>query len=296
METKGQMKGYLLAAGAGLLSGISDTCGQYAFSVCTLSAVWLTVIRMLVGGTLLCGYNYMSNREVFLSLWRDKKDALQLLAFAVCGLMLSQFTTFQAIALTNAGTATVLQSLSPVLILLLTCLLGRKLPRGFEIAALALAFAGVFLLATHGHVNEMVLSPAGLVWGLLSAATAATYTLLSRRLVQKCGAVMVIGYGLAIGGVVLTLVSRVWTLPIALNLGGILGVSGTVVFGTLFAYSCYVAGCARIGAVKGSLLALLEPVGATVLAAVWLGSRFTGTDLLGFGCILATVVLLTVKK
>ena len=44
---------------------------------------------------------------------KEKADLLRLLIFAFCGISLCQFTYFMAIEASNAGTATVLQYLSP---------------------------------------------------------------------------------------------------------------------------------------------------------------------------------------
>lgn len=293
---KTQLKGYLMTISAGFMWGFSDSCGQYLFSRYDLSTAWLTVLRMIIAGTLLSAINLMRHPAESRAIFSDKKDTLQLLAFGVLGLMLSQFTTFQAIRFSNAGTATVLQSLSPAIILIFTCLAGRRLPRGIEALAVFLAVLGTWLLATHCKPGTMALSPSGLVWGLLSASTAALYTLVSRRLVNKYGAKLITGYGLLAGGISMALVTRIWTQPLAIGPDGWLAVGGTILFGTVFAYTLYVGGCARIGAVKGSLLAMLEPVTATIIAVLWMGSHFEPVDLLGFACIFGTVTLLTLFK
>lgn len=288
--------GYLITIAAGIMWGVSDSCGQYAFShYPDFSAVWLTVLRMITAGFILCLFNFIRHRDAFIGIWKEKPDALQLIAFAICGLMLSQFTTFQAIRITNAGTATVLQALFPVLILFYTCITQKRGPKPLEVIAVCLAVFGTYLLSTHGNPKTMVLTPAGLLWGLASASTAALYTLISARIVKKWGSIIVTGFGLLVGGIFLALVTRIWTQPLSLGWDGWLAVAGTIVFGTLFAYTFYVAGCAKIGAVKGSLLALLEPVSATFLAVLWLGSSFGIFDFLGLVCILSVTFLLTRK-
>ena len=50
-------------------------------------------------------------------MFRKKRDTIHLLAFAIFGITFCQFTYFMAIQASNAGTATVLQYLSPILIL-----------------------------------------------------------------------------------------------------------------------------------------------------------------------------------
>ena len=69
---------------------------------------------------------------------------------------------------------------------------------------------------------------------------------------------------------------------------------GVVVTGSLMATTLYLRGVADIGPVKASLLAITEPVVAAILGMLWLGTRFTRTDLLGFAFIFVTIWLLSV--
>ena len=47
-----------------------------------------------------------------------------------------------------------------------------------------------------------------------------------------------------------------------------------------------------MGPVKASMLAATEPLSATVFSALWLGTAFSWTDLIGFACIISTIFLL----
>lgn len=49
------------------------------------------------------------------------------------------------------------------------------------------------------------------------------------------------------------------------------------------------------GSVKASMIACVEPVSATIIAAVWLHTEFNLIDILGLGAIVGTVLLLTYK-
>jgi len=82
--------------------------------------------------------------------------------FAFVGLFLNQFSYLQAIALSNAGTATVLQYLCPVIILVYICLKNRTAPTASEVTSIVLAMAGTFLIATHGQWNQLSVTPLGL--------------------------------------------------------------------------------------------------------------------------------------
>ena len=69
----------------------------------------------------------------------EKRDTIHLLAFAIFGITFCQFTYFMAIQASNAGTATVLQYLSPILILAVVCMRELRLPKRLELAAIGLS-------------------------------------------------------------------------------------------------------------------------------------------------------------
>ena len=56
-------------------------------------------------------------------------------------------------------------------------------------------------------------------------------------------------------------------------------------------FSLFLQGIRYIGPVKATLIGCLEPATATVLSAVFLGTRFGVMEMIGFGAILGTVFL-----
>lgn len=290
------VRGVLFTLGGGIFWGFSGACGQYLFTNYHVDSGWLTNVRLLCAGVVLVLLSLLKDRERSLGIWKNKRDRLQLILFAIFGLLFSQYTYLTAIAYSNAGTATVLQYLGPVLIMALVCIWGRRLPDKKEITAIILAVLGTFLLATHGDPSSMVLSPKGLTWGLLTAVSLACYTLLPAGLIPRWGSLVVTGYGMLIGGVVLGIGQRVWTIPVNLDGKGYLALAGVVVVGTIFAYTMYLQGVGDIGAVRASMLSSVEPVSATLFSVFWLHTDFQIIDLAGFVCIMTTVFLLAKRR
>ncbi len=289
-------RGIFCTLAGGTFWGFSGACGQYLFSNYHINSSWLTVVRMLGAGVVLTLVSFLSQRDKLIGIWKRRGDAVQLVLFSLLGLMFSQYSYLNSIFYSNAGTATVLQYLGPVLIMALVCVWSRKLPSGREAAAVILAILGTFLLATHGNPNTMALSRNGLIWGLLSAVSLACYTLLPSKIIPKWGSMVVTGFGMLIGGMVLACLIQVWRIPVALDARGWLAVGGVVLMGTIFAYTLYLQGVADIGAVRASMLASIEPVSATLFSVFWLHTQFQWIDLVGFVCILATVFLLAKKE
>lgn len=286
------LRGMICTLLGGCFWGFSGNCGQYLFQHHNVDPQWLTVVRMICAGGIAVLITLLRNRRAVKECFTTPKDALTLLAYGVFGLLLSQYSYLEAINATNAGTATVLQYIGPVLVMVLVCMSDRRLPRLHEGISIVLVVIGTFLLATHGKLHTMVINPAGLFWGLFAACTLVLYTMLPKKIAPKYGAFMTTGFGTLIGGLSFFALFRPWPLAIGLPLDGWLAVAGMVVLGTLLAYPMYLQGVNDLGPVKASMLASVEPVSAAVISAVWLDSEFVAFDFVGFACIIATVFLL----
>lgn len=285
-------RGMLCSTVGGICWGFSGACGQYLFTQYHISALWLTCVRLLAAGAILTLLALPRHREGLKTIWKHPKDAAMLICYGICGLLLCQYAYMTAISFSNAATTTVLQTLSLVFIMLLTCLRLRRLPGRREAAALVLAVFGTWLLATGGDPGHMTLSSRGLFWGLATAAAVTIYTLLPRNLLPRWGREVITGYGMLIGGVALNLVARSWEISVELPPQGWLAVGAIVIFGTVLSFSLFMQGVADLGPVKSAMLAATEPVSATVFSVFWLGTAFSPTDFIGFGAIILTIFLL----
>lgn len=287
------LRGVLCTTMGGVCWGFSGTCGQYLFSTFSVSSLWLTCLRLLVGGGLLTAVALVRERESLTGILKNRRDVLQLVLYGTLGLVLCQYAYMTAISYSNAATTTVLQNLGPVLIMLYACLRSRRLPNRREFIALLLALFGVYMLATGGDPSHMTLSPHGLFWGLAAAAAVMLYTLLPRSLLERWGRIAVTGLGMLTGGIFLNLAVRSWRFSVSLPAEGWLAVAVIVVLGSAVAFALLMQGISDIGPVRSSMLAATEPVSATVFSALWLGTTFSPTDLVGFGAILVTILLLS---
>ncbi len=295
-EKKRTLRGFLCAALGGVCWGASGTVGQYLFTCQGVDSGWLTVVRMFLAGVVLLGGALVRHRPQLRAIWSDRRDALRLVLFSVGGLMTCQYTYLAAIRYSNSATATVLQYMGQALILLWVCLRARRLPTRREGAALVLALLGAFLLATHGSLTALALSPQALFWGLCAAVSLMLYTLLPGDLLRRYPVSVCTGCGMFIGGVVLLVLTQAWRIPVALNAAVALGTLEISVVGTALAFTLYLQGVSDVGGVRASLLACTEPVSAALCAALWLHTSFAWQDLLGFAAILVMAVLIALPE
>ena len=149
------LKGTLLTVVAGIAWGLSGTSGQYLMAH-GISALVLTNLRLLIAGGILMLLAYATAKDKMLAFLKDRKSLLSLLIFALIGLFLNQFAYLTAIQETNAGTATVLQYVCPVGILIYSCIKDKVAPTLGEIVSIILAIGGTFLIATHGAVGPVI--------------------------------------------------------------------------------------------------------------------------------------------
>ncbi len=291
-------KGIAFAVLGGVLWGLSGVCAQYLFQYKGLNAPWLVGIRLVCAGIMILALSYIKRegRDAVINIWKEKRDALELILFSVFGMGACQFTYYSAVETSNAGTATVLSYTAPALIMIWVSLKLRKLPTVAEIFALILAVGGVFLLATHGDLNNLAISEMGLVWGLISSVTLAAYSLIPVRVMHKFGTLPVLGWGMLISGVILNFFTRPWDVPGIWDGKTFLFLAIAIVLGTVMSFSLYLEGVRLIGAAKASLFATSEPLMATISVAVFLNVSFMLPDLIGLIMIICATVILTVFK
>ena len=288
------LKGTLYTVIAGIAWGLSGTSGQYLM-VHGISALVLTNIRLIIAGLLLVLLAYTKSRDKFMAFLKDKSSLFSLLLFSLFGLFLNQLAYLSAIQETNAGTATVLQYVCPVGILAYTCIKDKVAPTLSEIISMFLAIGGTFLIATHGQLNQLAITPKGLAWGLVSAFAYALYIILPIQLIQKWGSMLVIGIGMLIPGLVMIPFTGRRLFHGQYSMDNLMGLVGLVVIGTIFAYTVFLKGTTLIGPVKGSLLAAIEPISAVFFAFAIMNEHFFAIDFIGMAMILLAVLLISLK-
>ncbi len=290
------VKGILLALLAGILWGITGPLGQFLFDEKTITPEWLVTCRLIVSGTVILLGMFVKRRWEIFTIWKDKKDAVHMVIYSVVGMMAVQYSFFVAVEASNGGTATVLQYTNPVMIILYLALFQKVRPKSKEVVAVLLALAGIFLLSTNGNLHTLVITPKGLFMGLLCAVFTCFYSMLPRRLMEKYDEVMVCGWSMFIGGIVLAIWKNPWKIGAGADyqVWGLFGM--LVLFGTVIPFIASLKAIMLSGPMYANVLASIEPVVASFLTFLFLGTTFGGFEILGFGCIILTIVMLSLNK
>lgn len=294
-------RGVVAALVGGAMWGFSGTCAQYLYQHYEIDPLFITWVRMLGSGILFLILLASTQRGKLRAIAGDRRELGRLALFGIAGLFLCQFTYTTSVNATNAGTATVLQSLNTVFILAATCLMMRRAPRAMELGGLALALVATWLIATKGNLTALMIPPAGLAWGLINAASCTFYIMYPKHLFARWGSLPVTGIGMLIGGIAAVAIwglGGLWGAPPVvpqLGLDGVLVLAAIVVVGTLAAFGLYLHGVSIVGSVKGGLLGTTEPASAMVFAALWLGTMFTWADWIGLVLMMAMIFLVTLS-
>lgn len=305
-ERSYMIKGMILTLVGGALWGISGTSVQFLTTAAEVSPSLVTLMRVLLGGGIFFAFLVVAQRATMRAMFAHARTVAGLLLFALA-LYGNQLCYAQTVQLTNAGTATVLQMLGAVFVMLFVCVTARKLPHVKEFIGLIIALFASVLIATQGDIRTLNIHPIGLAWGIATGLTTALYILVPRRfgLFERFGSPAVVGTGMFLG--------TVFAVPIYVAQGGSIAgatavlsafglfewlvfLGGLVVVGTIGGYGFYLHGVSIVGSVKGSLLGAIEPVSATALAALWLGTAFSGYDIAGMVLMCIMVAFVTTDE
>jgi drug/metabolite transporter, DME family len=208
-----------------------------------------------------------------------------------------QAAYFAAAAHTGVAVATLITlGAAPVLVLGAEVVSQRRRPGTASLIAVGLAVLGLGLLAgSPGPVGGALII--GVLLALASAASFAVLTLLGRRPVAGLDASASIGLGFVVGAVLLAAV----TVPTVgleftpdLASVGLLGYLGCVP--TALAYGLYFAGLRSVSASSAAVVAVLEPLTATVLGVLVLGDRLSIGEVIGAGLLCAAAVVAGMRR
>ena len=293
MEQSTMKKGIVFTLLGATCWGLSGVLGEYLLNVSKIDPVWIIANRLFFSGIAMVAILLIKDKHDLVRVFSNKIDILKLLNFSFFGLLICQGTFFLTIKHTNAGMATVIQYIGPVIIMLYYCVIGRRWPLPREVIAIVVSLFGTVLIATHFDFSKLNISTLGLFWGLLSAFGLASYNIFSISLTTKYGVMPIMAWGLLIAGVVVYFTTGSNYVPDNFTLIDFICMSGVVIIGTILSFSLYLEGVRLIGAVTGSIIGCFEPIAAIIFSFLLLGTTFGTIDLIGAAFILSAVIVLS---
>lgn len=285
-----EKKGFSMAIGGCTLWGLSGNVAQNLFEKVGLDPLWLVGTRLVIAGTLLVVWSLLTLPKVEVKRLFSLTYLPGLVCFAILGMIPSQLTYFLAIKHGNASSATILQFLGPLFIIVYLALRQLRWPRRIDIISIIIALFGTVLLVTNGNFSRLALAPLGIFWGVMAGVAQASYTLLPRKLLALFDARLVTGGAMIVGGfcfIPTFVMTKVPTLSV-LNL---FELAFIVIFGTMFAYLFYLKSINYIAPATTGMLSAFEPLTASIVGIALGTVDFTIVGIIGAILVLSTAFL-----
>lgn len=289
VQQKQHLGWILVGAVACACWGISGIFAKALFAAAPgMTAFALTQMRMIISGGVTLLLAQLTGHHP-LRLLATGRSIRQALVYGLVGLVPNQLFYFLAVQYGNAAIATILQFIGPFFIMLYMAVVHRERPSRLELISAVVAFFGVVVVATNGRFTHLALTIPVLVFGLLSAVGAMTDTLTPRPLMDRFGSLEITGWGLLIGGIVLTAIHP--QLPAVHVTGAVVGwFTLIVVVGTIFPFVAYTTTLRHVSPTVTGLLDAFEPLAAMAGSVLFMGLHLTPALLVGSLLIIVAVM------
>jgi drug/metabolite transporter (DMT)-like permease len=232
-----------------------------------------------------------------------RRELPYLALFGIGGLAFVQWFYFLALHRLEVGIALLIEYLAPLLVALWARFAFHEAVRRRIWVALALSLGGLGLIVDVFHGGA--LSGSGIVFALAAAGTYALYILLAEHAVGDRDPVSLLAFGFGFAALFWSIVAPWWSFPghrvsADVSLLGHLHahhlpvwalMTWMVVLGTIVPFFLLVSALRHLSATRVAIIAMVEPVVATIVAWVWLGESLGALQLTGAAIVLAAILL-----
>ena len=293
---KNIFKGTIYSLLSGLIWGICGILGEYFFSHYQVSSGWITSMRLLVAGSFVIVLSSLKLRSQLFEIWKNRNNYLPFLAYAILGIFSVQFFFYLCVEYSNATTATILQFISPVFILLYNRIIYKKKASKSAIFYVLVAMIGVFLMATKGDLSKLSITPLALLTGLLSALGVMFNVILPQRFAKKYGFVPTVGWGMIIAGLFSNFLYPVYKISFQVDAISICICLTIAFLGTAFAFFLSMKAVSLVSPLVVSVVSASEPLSSAILSVLFLGMVLDGFLVLAMILIIVPMVFLSIEE
>lgn len=293
--------GYALVWSAVVFWSVNAVIAKVVLDSAGLSALRLAEVRATGAALLLfAGVALFSRGRL-----RVRRGELAFLAaFGILGLAFVQLFYFVGISHLDIGVALVIQYLAPVFVALWARFVVREPVRRRLWVAIALSLAGLSLVVDLW--GGFALDGVGVAACLAAAVAYAGYVLMAERSLRSGrDAYSLLAWGFAFAALFWALVQPWWTFPSGLVDGdtSLLGrlddlsapvwllLAYVIVLGTVLPFIMLVSALHHLPATRMTIVAMLEPVLAALVAYVWLQEELGALEICGGLLVLSGVLL-----
>ena len=293
---KNIFKGTIYSLLSGLIWGICGILGEYFFTHYQVSSGWITSMRLLIAGSSVLILAFYKLKFHLFDIWRKKKNYLSFLAYAILGIFSVQFFFYLCVEYSNATTATILQFISPIFILVYDWIIHKKKASRNAILYVLIAMVGVFLMTTKGDLSTLSITPLALVTGLLSALGVMFNVILPQKFAKEYGFVPTVGWGMIVAGTFSNFLYPVYQISFQLDGVSILICLTIAFLGTAFAFFLSMKAVSLVSPLVVSVVSASEPLSSAILSVLFLGLVLDGYLLLAMILIIIPMIFLSIEE
>lgn len=298
MKRQNRNIGFFFVITGATFWGVGGTVAQKLFQDFQIDVEWLVTARLLIAGSLLLLIQYLTrDRKQIVEVWKNKRNAFQLLVFGLFGMLAVQYTYMASIDHGNAAVATLLQYQAPIMIIVYLLIRKQMQLRQKDFITVFLSLSGCFLLLTNGSLSTLSVPAPAIIWGILSGVALAFYTLYAASLLAYFDSLVIVGWAMIIGGMSLSFVHPPWKMDfLSLPLEGYVYLIFVIIFGTMIAFWFFIESLHSLSPKETSLIGSLEPVAAVLTTVFWLQEPFGSFQWIGTACIIAMILFMAMSK
>ncbi|MBX3086296.1 MAG: EamA family transporter [Anaerolineae bacterium] len=289
-----QPGGFWLVTGAAILWGTIGVTTQAIFRLDTTTSLFLNLARLLIATPIMfVACWHVVGRAMF----RIRRRDFAIMALGGCLLAISQASYFAAIRYSGVTIATLLTlCLAPVVVTSVSVLLKfETLTARLVIALISAVIGSVLLVGLHspeGAQDNLLL---GTIFSVIAAATYAGMIICGRFVASGyhplqvtaitfgAGTLLLVPINL-MGGIVTVHTLSGWLLVLYLGLGP-----------TAFAYWLFQMGLRSVSATTASIVGMLDPVVAALLAWLLFGETLAPSGIIGAALLILSIFLLSLS-
>lgn len=285
-------KGIFVAAFASFSWGISGTVLQLISQNLAIPASWMLSTRTFFTGLILLVLSAIIYRGQIWGVFKNRASLFSVLTYAIFGLAMNLLTFYYAVQTGNASTATILQYLSPLFIVLGSIIFQRKMPMRSDLIAFVLALVGVFLCITRGDVTHLAVPLISLLWGLGAGITAAFYVALPKKAAAKNPPLIVLGWGTMIAGLFFNCFRPFWVNPPHLTVMLVSSVATVMLFGTIIPFGMLLYASRLAPSDVISIMDAVQPITTSILSVFFFHLNMNIIEALGILVVILAIYVL----
>ena len=250
-------------------------------------------MRMVAGTTVFLGTLWFTRDAAKPRPALTRADWIQLAFLGLVGTFLYQLCFVAAVRRTSVGNGSLIIGLSPIVISLMSAVVGHERIRPLRWLGVFMALLGLYFVVGQGvDFSETTLRGDLLMLG--GVMCWATYSVASQPILKRHSPLVVIAITFSVGATMYLLMMSPILLDV--NWSAVSGFSWFLMFSSAFlalnvSYWIWYTGLKKLGGSRTSMYSYLTPIVAMIVAAIWIGEPISGNQIAGASAIFAGLLI-----